>query len=321
MLQSEIIIHQIAILGIMVLVGVIGTKTRVIDQSLKDGIARLVFHITLPLMIITTYAKTDLTPELLKNGALVIFLSLFTFLFLFFLGYSSTRMQKMSARQGTINILHTMFGNSVFLGFPLLNALFPGGEAIFYATLFYLVSNTVMWTFGVHIFCRENENGVKANLKQLLNPNTISFAIGISVMLIHIEIPGVLMTPLYGMGQTTNYLSMLYIGAMLAHTNIKGIFLRKSVYILSFNKLIAGPFILAIIYYFGMDLLNIEMSPLAFSVSILQSGMPCMALVVVLAKKFGADDYLATENLFVTTLLSILTLPILYYFIEIVLSM
>ncbi len=321
MFQSEIIIHQIAILGIMVFVGVIGTKAGVIDQSLKDGIARLVFNITLPLMIITTYAKTELTPELLKNGALVIFLSLITFLFLFFIGYISTRLQRMNARQGTINILHTMFGNSVFLGFPLLNALFPGGEAIFYATLFYLVSNTVMWTFGVYIFCRENGNGVKANLKQLLNPNTISFAIGIFIMLVGFDIPEVVITPLFGMGQTTNYLSMLYIGAMLAHTNIKGILMRKSVYILSLNKLITGPFILAVLFYFGMALLNIKMSPLAFSVVVLQAGMPCMALVVVLAKKFGADDYLATENLFVTTVLSILTLPLLYYFIEIVLSL
>jgi len=321
MFQSEIIIHQIAILGIMVFVGVIGTKARVIDQSLKDGIARLVFNITLPFMIITTYAKTDLTPELLKNGVLVIFLSLITFLFLFFLGHISTRLQRMNARQGTINILHTMFGNSVFLGFPLLNALFPGGEAIFYATLFYLVSNTVMWTFGVYIFCRENGNSVKANLKQLLNPNTISFAIGIFIMLIDFNIPEVVITPLFGMGQTTNYLSMLYIGAMLAHTNIKGIFMRNSVYFLSLNKLITGPFILALLFYFGLAWLNIKMSPLAFSVVVLQAGMPCMALVVVLANKFGADDYLATENLFVTTLLSILTLPLLYYFIEIVLSL
>ena len=321
MLHSEIILHQIAILGIMVLVGVIGTKAKIIDQFLKDGIARLVFNITLPLMIITTYAKTELTPELLINGALVIILSLISFFFLFLLGAGSTRLQRLNSRQGTINILHTMFGNSVFLGFPLLNALFPGGEAIFYATLFFLVSNTVMWTFGVYIFCRENGNGAVTNLKQLLNPNTISFVIGIFIMLVHFEIPEVVMTPLYGMGQTTNYLSMLYIGAMLAQTNIRGTIARRSIYILSFNKLIAGPVLLALFFVLIMKVFHIEISPLAFSVVILQAGMPCMALVVVLAKKFGADDYLATENLFVSTLFSIITLPILYYFIEFILNM
>jgi malate permease and related proteins len=320
MLHSEIIIHQITILGIMVLVGVIGTKAKIIDQSLKDGIARLVFNITLPLMIITTYAKTEMTTELLLNGALVVVLSLISFFVLFLLGAASTRLQGMNSRQGTINTLHTMFGNSVFLGFPLLNALFPGGEAIFYATLFFLVSNSVMWTFGVYIFCRDKSDGTKANLRQLLNPNTISFVVGIFIMLVHFEIPEVVMTPLYGMGQTTNYLSMLYIGAMLAQTNIRGTIARRSIYILSFNKLIAGPALLAVFFVVVMRVFHIEISPLAFSVVILEAGMPCMALVVVLAKKFGADDYLATENLFVSTLLSILTLPMLYYFIEFILS-
>jgi malate permease and related proteins len=316
MLHSEIIVHQIAILGVMVLVGVVGTKARVIDQSLKDGIARLVFNITLPLMIVTTYAKTDLTPQLILNGTLVILLSIVSFFFLYLLGAASTRLQGMNSRQGTINTLHTMFGNSVFLGFPLLNALFPGGEAIFYATLFFLVSNSVMWTFGVYFFCREMDNSASKKLKQLLNPNTISFVIGIFIMLIHFDIPEVVMTPLYGMGQTTNYLSMLYIGAMLAQTNIRGTLARRSVYILSFNKLVSGPALLAVFFVSILRVFHIEISPLAFSVVILEAGMPCMALVVVLAKKFGADDYLATENLFISTILSIFTLPALYLFIQ-----
>lgn len=321
MLHSEIIIHQIVILGIMVLVGAIATKARVIDQNLKDGIARLVFNITLPLMIITTYAKTDLTSELIRNSALVVFLSFLSIMFLYLLGLLSTRMLKLNARQGAIHTLHTMFGNSVFLGFPLVNAIFPGGEGIFYATLFFLVSNSLMWTLGVYVFCSENGNKNGTKIMQLLNPNTISFGIGIVIMFLHFDIPEVIMSPLHGIGQTTNYLSMLYIGAMLAQTNIKRTIGRRSIYILSFNKLILGPLILTVVFALLIKLLNIPISPMAFAVVMLEAGMPCMALVVVLAKRFGADDYLATENLFVSTILSIATLPLLYYFIQYILSL
>ena len=321
MLHSEIIIHQILILGIMVLVGVIGTKAKVIDQSLKDGIARLVFNITLPLMIITTYAKTDLTAELIRNAALVVLLSFLSIMFLYLLGHFSTRMLKLNERQGTIHTLHTMFGNSVFLGFPLVNAIFPGGEGIFYATLFFLVSNSLMWTLGVYVFCREKGNEIGTKIKQLLNPNTISFVIGIAFMLLQFDIPEVIMSPLFGIGQTTNYLSMLYIGSMLAHTNIRRTISGRSIYILSFNKLIFGPLILIVVFGLLINLLNIPISSMAFSVVMLEAGMPCMALVVVLAKRFGADDYLATENLFVSTILSIATLPLLYYFIQYILSL
>jgi malate permease and related proteins len=311
-----IIITQILILGILAGIGVIGAKAGIIDQKAEEVISRLVFSITLPLMIFTSLVDLDITASLLKNGALVLLFAYFSMFLLLLVGLVSTRLLKLDHRKGTIHTLHTMFGNHVFLGFPLINALYPGGEGLFYATLFYMVSSSLTWTIGVYLLNRGQQQSVFKNLIHLLNPNSIAFVIGIAFMLAGIKLPQILDIPLRGVGNTTNFLSMLYIGAMLAQINIRGVLGRLSVIVLCFNKQLLIPFVLILLTSFLTSSLKLEFDPLARSVVILQSAMPSMAVIVVLARKFGADDLLAAENLFVTTILSLVTLPVVYFLIE-----
>ncbi len=316
MLQSEIILNQIIILGIIVCVGVIATKAGIITETLKEGIASLVVNITLPLLIFSSFINLDITVELLRNGFLVLAMALFSLFFLLSTGYLSSKVFRMEKITSSIHILHTAFGNVAFLGFPLMNALFPGGQALFYATLFYLASNFIMWTIGVNILHQSSALTFKQKFRNLMNINTIAFFAGILLMLLRIQLPEVIDTPLSGLGQTTSFLAMLYIGGMLAQTNIKGVFKQKKAYLLSLNKLILAPLALIIIFRFILNLLSLDIDPVAFFVVILQSGTPCMAMIVVLAKRYSADDLHATENVFISTLLSLFTLPVLYWLIE-----
>jgi malate permease and related proteins len=153
-------------------------------------------------------------------------------------------------------------------------------------------------------------------MKNLVNPNTIAFGAGMVIMITGLNIPAVIDIPIRGIGDTTNYLSMLYIGGMLAQTDIKGVFTRKKVFVLSVNKMIISPILLILIFRALLKLLSINMDPVAFFVVILQCGTPCMTVIVVLAKMFKADDSHAMENVFISTLLSLVTLPFLYWMIE-----
>ena len=317
-MHTEIIINQILILGFIVCVGVIAARTGIITETLKEGIASLVFNITLPLLIISSLTSLDITLELLRNGFLVIVMTYVSIFFLLFMGRLSSILQRMKRETSSIHVLHTAFGNVVFLGFPLMNALFPGGEALFYATLFYLVSNSVMWTAGVNILNPSSERGMKQKMKNMLNPNTIAFIVGITLMLTGVNLPSVIDIPLSGLGQTTSYLSMLYIGGTLAQTDIRGVFRRRQVYILSLNKMIISPVLLILFFKVILDLLSLNIDPIAFSVVVLQAGTPCMAIIVVLARMFNADDGHAMENVFITTLLSLFTLPFLYWMIGVI---
>jgi predicted permease len=169
-----------------------------------------------------------------------------------------------------------------------------------------------MWTFGVWVFLKGSGKNRNEVWKNMLNPNTISFFIGLLIMFFHIQFPDVIFEPLNGLGKSTIYLSMLYIGAMLFQTRVKGILKKPHVFLLTFNKLLLVPFILAIV----INLLSYWLFPgfgeIARKVVLLEASMPCMATIVVMANKFGSDEGLATENVFVTTIFSVLSIPLVY---------
>ncbi|MDA3822382.1 MAG: AEC family transporter [Bacteroidales bacterium] len=311
-MQNNIILYQIAVLAILVLVGIIATKLKVITEGSKKGIADLVFDVTLPLLIITTFARIDISPAILKNSGLVFLFAYIALGVMYLVGDVFSRVMKLKGNQRAVFINHHMFGNIVFLGFPLMDALFPGGEGLLYAAVFQLASNSVMWTFGVWVFLKGKGGTKKEVLKNMINPNTVAFFIGLLLMFFPINIPDIIFEPLHGLGKATIYLSMLYIGAMLVQTKVRGILKKPLVFVLSFNKLLLIPFILAII----VNLLSYWLFPgfgeIARKVVLLESSMPCMATIVVMAHKFGSDDELATENVFISTIFSMLTIPLVY---------
>lgn len=310
------IIDQIAILGILALCGIIAYRFKILNNSAKEVFNKLVFYITLPLLIVTKLSSLTLTDEILRNGLLII---IGTYLILFvqlIFGKLSAKLFKLKRPQEAIHSLHTMLGNIVFLGFPLLDALFPGGEAILYAAIYQLTMNTVMWTYGVYILNPASQEKGFGNLKKLLNPNTIALSLGLLMMIFGIKLPHLLQVSLGGLGQTTLYLAMIYIGILLAQIKIRDMFNRADVFALSFNKLFLLPIIFIFLFRFILDVLNLQMNHIAFSVLILEAAMPCMTILVLLAKQYGADDELAMKNFVVSTVLSLISLPFILYLIQ-----
>jgi malate permease and related proteins len=311
-MQNHIILYQIAVLSILVVVGVLATKAKIITASVKNGIADIVFDITLPLLIITTFARIEITPVIIKNSSLVFLFAYIAMGVMYVTGDIFAKVSRLKGNQRAVFINHHMYGNIVFLGFPLMDALFPGGEGLLYAAIYQLASNSVMWTFGVWVFLKGKGGSKKDVWKNMLNPNTIAFFVGLLVMFFKIKLPDIVFEPLNGLGKSTIYLSMLYIGAMLAFTSVKGTLRKSHVFLLSFNKLLLAPSIIAFIVYAMTHWLFPSFGEISMKVLILQTSMPCMATIVVMARKFGSDDTLATENVFVSTLLSMITIPLIY---------
>ncbi len=310
-MENQVIVDQILILAILIGIGVLAVKARIITESVKSGIADVVFDITLPLLIITTFARIELTPAILRNSGLVFLFAYLALGVMFVSGTIAAGITKQKGKQRAVIINHHMFGNIVFLGFPLMNALF-GAEGLLYAAVYQLASNSVMWTIGVWIFLKGNGSGGKDVLKNLVNSNTIAFFIGIVLMVIRVRIPDVLYDTLHGLGSTTNYLSMLYIGAILASTHLKGTIKKAHVFVTALDKLILVPAIFAVLVYSISAWLFPSFGDTSMKVVILEASMPCMATIVVMAKKFGSDEILATENVFVSTIAALVTLPLVY---------
>lgn len=310
------IIDQIAFLGILAICGMIAFRLKILNNSAKEVFNKLVFYITLPLLIVTKLSVLTLSPEILRNGIFIIIGSYVVFFTQILVGKLTSKIFKLPSAEESIHTLHTFLGNIVFLGFPLLDALFPGGEAILYAAIYQLTMNTIMWTYGVYALNPVSKGAGWKNLNKLINPNTVALTLGLLMMIFGIRLPVVLQKPLSGLGQTTLYLAMVYIGILIAQIRIRDMINRLDVFALSFNKMILLPFVFIIAFTYIIRLFAIPMNDIAFSVLILESAMPCMTILVLLAKQYGADDELAMKNFVVSTILSLLTLPLVLFMLQ-----
>jgi predicted permease len=306
----NIIINQILMLAVLVLIGLIASYLKVLTQVSKDFLAKIIFNITLPAMVFTNFSRIDITPRLLSNSVLFLFLSIFVLLFMLFVGWVTSRLLKLTKDEKGIFRIHSMLGNIMYLGFPVISSLF-GNEGLLYASIFALVSNIMMWTIGVMTISASRESSVLKSLRHVINPNSIAIVIGFIFFLLSFKLPKILLDPLSGLGSSNTYLSMLYIGSVIYFASIRKMIRNVAIYFLAFNKLILVPFILLGIFIFVNSILPVKIDNLLIYVLILQAAMPCMINVVLLVNYLGEDDGLATANVFLTTILCIITLPVI----------
>lgn len=312
-MATEIILRQIIIFGIIIGLGALGYWRKIITPEIKNNLSSLVVDITLPFLIFSNFANMEYDTHLIKNGLLVFGLAYVNFIIFYWLGKGTSKILGLKGQQATVHTIHTMFSNTALFGFPLLDALFPNGLGVFYGALYQFASNSATFTFSIY---RLSKGTSKGGWRSLINNNTIALLLGALVLLTGLRLPEVFKTSFQTLGKCTSPLSMLYIGATLASMSAKKMFAQKSIYFLSFNRLLLGPLLVAVIYLFGFRLLGLPFSKEAYFILILQAAMPCQTTVVVLAQRYNSDYELAGANLFVTTLLSIVSLPLVYYLLE-----
>jgi len=225
----------------------------------------------------------------------------------------------MSENEAAVFNTHSMFGNLVYLGFPVISALY-GYEGLLYAGMFQLVSNLLLWTAGVLILSQKKNLNIGQRMKHIFNTNTIAILIGFTMFLFSVKIPSVLLKSLSGLGDSTTYLSMLYIGTMMYHSNLKGLMNNKEVYLLAVNKLIIVPVLIIMIFSVLYLFFQVRFDILVISVIVILASMPAMANVVVMAKIFNSDDKLATANVIVTSVFSLITLPLVILLLNFLLA-
>lgn len=314
-MATEIIINQLLIFGLLMIIGAVASKRKILTDQSKDFLARIIIDITLPFLIFSTFSHLEFDVKLFRNGLFVFIFAFINLAFLYLLGSTSSYLQRLDKSQSMVHTLHTMFGNIVFLGFPLFDALFPGGIGVFYAAVYQLASNSLTFTYGIY---RLSSGTQKSGWKSLLNANTGAIVLGSLVMISGLELPKPVIDGFSGLGKCTSPLSMVYIGALLAGMNIRKAFKTLSVFIISINKLILAPIILGVSYFIILKIFHLDIAREAFFVLVMQAGMPCQTIIVVMTRRYGGDTLLAASNLFVSTLLSIITLPLLYIFLEMV---
>ena len=295
---------QIIILFFGIVVGFAATKLKILDGAGCKIITNLVMNVTLPFFIVSTGITTgqSLTPiQMLQYFGL----ALVCYAIAYVIGFGLGRLPLFDRKDRKLCSFMTTFGNTGFMGLPFIAGLF-GPDALFYATIFNLPFNFLVFSIGIYLVS-EDTGGTKINPKMFVNACLIASLAAIALYLVNIQLPDIVVSCLDTVGSATVPLAMLITGARLASESMKSVFADVGLYLLCIAKVIAVPLI-------AFALLSALLSdPTLVKVGTLLMGMPIATNATLLCLQYGGNDRMASRGVFLSTLMSIATIPLLVF--------
>ena len=301
-----ILMEQIELFIVYLVIGMILVRTGVLSDKGLDWIARVVMKLSLPTMIFVNVVSQVDRVALVKSLS-IIGLAVTASTLLYGFGVVLTKLFHVEGDRAQIYRAMTMFGNVGFMGIPIITSIFPE-RGMLYVSVFTIVDQLAMWTVGVKLTSPSGKG--KFDPKKLINPATVAIALAILFVLTGLKLPGVLQTGFQNIGATATPLAMIYLGGVFACMDVKKYILKLDYYGIVAIKMLIFP----VIFYIILGLLPIS-AEIRMTMT-LTSAMPVMSSVVMMANAYGTDGDYAMGGILVTTVCSIVTLPLVYWILQ-----
>lgn len=288
-------------LFLLLVLGFVLFKCHIFDEYTNKKISALIVNVASPMLIISSIAGVE------GNDKSIVFLmigaGILMYIGFIILGKIINRIFPFPKKDWPVYECMVVFANTGFMGYPVLLDIF-GQEAVFYASLIHMAFNFFVYTYAIMCLTKGDDSEFKLNFKQLLTPGIVLIFIGILIYLFDIQLPSVLMDTVNSVGSLTAPLSMMMIGSSLAVYPIKDSFTDWRSYVFAFVRLIIVPFVTMLV----CRLLHIN--PYYANITIITNAMPVGSMVLMLATQYNANVKIVTRNIVVSTLLSVITIPI-----------
>ena len=288
-------------LFLLLVLGFVLFKCHIFDEYTNKKISALIVNVASPMLIISSIAGVE------GNDKSIVFLmigaGILMYIGFIILGKIINRIFPFPKKDWPVYECMVVFANTGFMGYPVLLDVF-GQEAVFYASLIHMAFNFFVYTYAILCLTKSDDSEFKLNFKQLLTPGIVLIFIGILIYLFDMQLPSVLMDTINSIGSLTAPLSMMMIGSSLAVYPIKDSFTDWRSYVFAFVRLIIVPFMTMIV----CRLLHIN--PYYANITIITNAMPVGSMVLMLATQYNANVKIVTKNIVISTLLSVITIPI-----------
>lgn len=302
-MDYKTILNQVIVLFFIMVVGFFARKKNIIDTPTKKGLSELLLSITMPAMLIVSFNYTFSKDMLIKAGIILAISFIVHFCLVII---SKPLYRKFPKSENSVLRFITVFSNCGFMGYPVIGSIY-GKLGVFYTAIYNIPFNMLIFTLGV-MFFTENKN-FKEMKKEFLSPALISIFIGIILFIFSIHLPSPIYKTLDMIGSTTTPLSMIIVGSMIAELDAKNLFTGIEVYYGSAVRLIFSPLLVMIVLKW------LGLKGMFLGIPVLITAMPAAANTAILAEKYEADSLLASKFVFVTSILSAITIPLIILFI------
>lgn len=296
------ILTQVAVLFIIILVGYVIRKLDMLDESSTSKISNLVMSVFLPSMIISSM-QIDYDKSMINKIFILLIVSLVAYAISIALAFLLKYIFKNDSDLGIYQYV-LIFSNIAYMGYPVVGAVL-GQEAIFYTAIYNLPFNFFTFTIGIYLLSKGKSDDYKFSFKSIINPAIIAVIIGFTLFVTKIRLPEFINQPFELLGSVTTPLSMLVIGSMLASSPAKECFTNSKLYFITFLRLILMPIIIYFIFKGRVT------DSLIAAIPVVMTCMPAAANTAIMANQYDSNPVLASQCVFLTTLFSVVTIPII----------
>lgn len=298
-----IVIEEVALLGILMGVGYIGGKIKILKDSESTTISKIITNISYPALIISAFT-IGYSKDILKEILIVLVLATIAHIIGAIVG--KIAFIKYPKEKNGILRLGSTFANSAIMGMPFIFALF-GERALLYGSIFMIPFNILIWTYGESLVRKDKGSASIENI--IKNPPVIAIVVGIVVFVFNISLPEVIDRSISMLGGLTLPLAMLMLGQKISKLKLKEILFDKDIYYASFIRLLAVPLITILI------LKPINIDPLIKNVIVILQGLPVATLTAVIVESNKGNVELASKIVVASHMLSIITIPVIALFL------
>lgn len=299
---SFLLFKQIAQFFIMIIMGYTLVKLKIVKSEDSKVLSMVCLYLIMPCVIINSFL-IEFTPEKLKGLGLAVGVAIV----IHFVAWVFIRILGKVLNFNPVEKASVMYSNAANMVIPVVMSVL-GDEWVLYSSAFVSVQLVLLWTHCKSML--SNEKGFELK-KIYTNINLIAIFIGILLFIIKIHIPSVLQGTLKSVGGTVAPISMIITGMIMAGAELKKVFSNGRIYLVLFFRMIFFPFIVFMIIYFTGITKVIDNGAMILLVTFIATITPTASSITQMAQVYGNNEQYAGAINIMTTIVSIVTMPIM----------
>lgn len=310
-MQFILSLKQVITIFLLMIVGFICKKVDFIHEVTVKDLTNLLLYIVSPCLIINSFATTSFSKKSFKMFALALVVSGILFGLNILISNLIFHHEKDPQRSAVFKY-STVYSNAGFMGIPLVQ-VFLGAKGVFFSTPFLVIYNLLMWSHGIGLFKKDKQTNLRHQVKSLIfNPNIIAAIVGVIIYLARISLPNIIHTPITSLAAINTPLSMIVIGSNLSEISLKEVFNNRKCWQGTFIRNLLIPVI-------SIEILKLfTLSKTAFLALTIMMSCPVAGVVVLFSILNNYDVKFPTKLLCLSTIVSVITIPLLIWFAQLV---
>ncbi len=295
-----VVVNQMTVLFLLMVTGYIAVKFKLADGEFQSRLSGFIVNVTQPLVMIASVSSGEVRGD---AGSIltVLAVGLIMYMVLPLVGMGINKVIGTPPEERNTYLFMTIFSNVGFMGYPVVQSIFGSG-AIFYVSIIVMIFNFMSYTVGVSLMSGDR---IQFNPKVLINPGMVAAITAIMIFLLKIPVHPVIGQFTGMLGNTTSPLAMVVIGMALSKIPLAKIFSEGRMISFTLIKQIIVPVLAWLI------LRNIIADSYILGILIVVIAMPVAATSVIFATQYKKDMDLATRGVFISTALSMFTIPLI----------